>query len=60
LLLASLKRIQELASQGVPLIHMKALLRGGAAAALSLAEVQRVAAFVRGLIERRIDDADES
>lgn len=88
--LRSLKRIQELASQGVPLFHMKALLRGDGAAvlaeefpgvqvssvqkaelargvellcapgALSLAEVRLVAAFVRGLIERRIDDADKS
>jgi DNA-binding transcriptional MerR regulator len=100
--LRSLKRIAELAAQGVPLIHMKALLQGekagplGAAAspsaprelppgspasaplppgvqvasvekaalatgveltwapgALTLAEVQAIASFTRGLIERR-------
>ena len=44
----------------MPLIHMKALLRGDAAAVLSMAEVRLGAGFVRGLIERRIDDADKS
>ena len=94
--LKALKRIAELAAQGVPLIHMKALLEGEkpgalgaptpqgdpqqlppaappgvqvasvekaelapgveltwAPGALTLAEVQAIASFTRGLIQRR-------